>query len=174
MMNAVFEFSVLVFERHLKILSKLLETAETYVKDQKIEAAAVLFSRLYPDMFTLAEQIGSACSTAKRTTARLAGQGLPQSRNTGESFADLQERIDDALAYLEALPESSFTKLQAGKIEFPFGSGIVTLTPEQYLRRFALPNFYFHVTTAYDILRHIGVPIGKRDFLGPLADTPDL
>jgi uncharacterized protein len=166
MMNAVFEFSVPVFERHLKILSKLLETAETYVKDQKIEAAAVLFSRLYPDMFTLAEQIGSACSTAKRTTARLAGQGLPQSRNTGESFADLQERIDDALAYLEALPESSFTKLQAGKIEFPFGSGIVTLTPEQY--------FYFHVTTAYDILRHIGVPIGKRDFLGPLADTPDL
>jgi uncharacterized protein len=98
---------------------------------------------------------------------------LPQSRNTDESFADLQERIDDALAYLETLPESSFAKSEGRKIEFPFGSDIVTVTPQQYLTRFALPNFYFHVTTAYDILRHKGVPIGKRDFLGPMADAPD-
>jgi hypothetical protein len=102
------------------------------------------------------------------------GLALPQSRNTDESFADLQERIDDALAYLATLPESSFAKSEGRKIEFPFGSGVVTVTPQQYLTRFALPNFYFHVTTAYDILRHEGVPIGKRDFLGPMADAPDL
>ena len=174
MRNAIFEFSVPVFDRHLKILSKLVETAETYAKDREIEPAMVIFSRLYPDMFTLAEQIRSACNTAKRSTARLVGLELPQSRNTDESFADLQERINDALAYLETLPESSFAKSEGRKIEFPFGSGVVTVTPQQYLTRFALPNFYFHVTTAYDILRHKGVPIGKRDFLGPLADAADL
>jgi hypothetical protein len=174
MTNAVFEFSVPIFNRHLKILSKLVETAKTYANDREIEPAMVIISRLYPDMFTFAEQIRSACNTAKRSTARLIGLALPQSRNTDESFADLQERIDDALAYLETLPESSFAKSEGRKIEFPFGSGVVTVTPQQYLTRFALPNFYFHVTTAYDILRHKGVPIGKRDFLGPMADAPDL
>jgi hypothetical protein len=174
MWSAIFEFSVPIFDRHLKILSKLVETAEAYAKDREIEPAILIFSRLYPDMFTLAEQIRAACNTAKRSTARLVGRGLPQSQNTDKSFADLQGRIDDALAFLKTLPESSFAKLQGGKIEFPFGSSVLTVTPQQYLTRFALPNFYFHVTTAYDILRQNGVPVGKRDFLGPLADAPDL
>jgi uncharacterized protein len=173
MTNAVFEFSVTVFERHLRLLSKLLETAETYAKNREVEPTLLVFSRLYPDMFTLAEQVRAACNTAKRSTARLAGLRLPESQNTGQSFADLQRRIDDAVTYLETLPESRFAKSEGGKIEFPFGSGVVTVTPQQYLTRFALPNFYFHVTTAYDILRHMGVPIGKRDFLGPMADAPD-
>jgi hypothetical protein len=133
MTSAVFEFSVPVFERHLKLLSKLLETAETYAKDREIEPTLLVFSRLYPDMFTLAEQIRAACNTAKRSTARLAGLRLPESQNTGQSFADLQRRIDDALAYLEALPESRFAKPEGRKIEFPFGSGVVMVTPQQYL-----------------------------------------
>jgi uncharacterized protein len=174
MRNAIFEFSVPVFNRHLKILSKLVETAETYTKDREIEPTILIFARLYPDMFTLAEQIRAACNTAKRSTARLIGLGLPQSQNTDKTFADLQERIDDALAYLETLAESSFAKSEGRKIEFTFGSNVVTVSPQQYLARFALPNFYFHVTTAYDILRQNGVPVGKRDFLGQLAGALDL
>jgi uncharacterized protein len=173
MLNAIFEFSVPIFDRHLRILSKLVATAETYAKEHEIEPEMLIFSRLYPDMFTLAEQIRAACNTAKRSTARLSGLGLPQSQNTDKSFADLQERIVDALAYLETLQESSFAKSAEKEIEFPFGSSALTLTSQQYLTRFALPNFYFHVTTAYDILRKNGVPVGKRDFLGPLADAPD-
>jgi hypothetical protein len=85
----------------------------------------------------------------------------------------LQERIRDALGYLECIPAGSLAVSEGKKIEFPFGSSIVAITPQQYLTRFSLPNFYFHVATAYDILRQNGVPVGKRDFLGPLADAPE-
>jgi hypothetical protein len=173
MTNAIFEFSVPVFERHLKILAKLLETAETHAKDRKIEAAALIFARLFPDMFSLAAQVRAACDTAKRSTARLIGLEAPQSQDTDKSFADLQERIRDALEYLENLPAKSFAESEGRKIEFPFGSSTVAITAQQYLTRFSLPNFYFHVATAYDILRQNGVAVGKRDFLGPLADAPE-
>jgi hypothetical protein len=173
MSNTIFEFSIPVFERHLKILAKLLEIAETHTNDREIEPATLIFSRLFPDMFTLAGQIRAACDTAKRSTARLIGLGAPQSLDTDKSFADLQERIRDALGYLECIPAGSLAVSEGKKIEFPFGSSIVAITPQQYLTRFSLPNFYFHVATAYDILRQNGVPVGKRDFLGPLADAPE-
>ncbi len=172
MPNAIYEFSVPVFERHLEILAKLLEIAETHAKDRKIEPATLIFARLFPDMFTLAGQIRAACDTAKRSTARLIGLGAPQSQDTDKSFADLQERIRDALGYLKSFSPKSFAESEGRKIEFPFGSGTVAITAQQYLARFSLPNFYFHVATAYDILRQNGVAVGKRDFLGPLAEAP--
>jgi uncharacterized protein len=173
MPNAIFEFSIPVFERHLKILAKLLEIAETHSDDRKIEPATLIFARLFPDMFTLAGQIRAACDTAKRSTAGLIGLGAPQSQDTDKSFADLQERIRDALGYLECIPARSFAESEGRKIEFPIGSSTVVITAQQYLTRFSLPNFYFHVATAYDILRQNSVPVGKRDFLGSLADAPE-
>jgi NADPH:quinone reductase-like Zn-dependent oxidoreductase len=172
MTNAIFEFSVPVFERHLKILAKLLKTAETHAQDSKIEPATLISARLTSDMYTLGGQVRAACDTAKRSTARLIGLEPPRSQDTDESFADLQERIRDALGYLASLSAKSFAGSERRKIEFPFASGTVTITTQQYLTRFSLPNFYFHVVTAYDILRHSGVAVGKNDFLGSLADSP--
>jgi uncharacterized protein len=170
MANAIYEFSVPVFDRHLKILDGLLEMAETHAKDRQIEPAALVLARLFPDMFTLAGQVRSACETAKRSTARLVGLEPPQSQDTDKTFADLRERIRDAVSYLEGLPAERFEGAEKRKIEFPYGGSTVSVTTLQYLSRFSLPNFYFHVTTAYDILRHNGVVVGKRDFLGSLAD----
>jgi hypothetical protein len=169
--NALFEFSVPVFERHLKILAELLKTADTHAKDSNIEPASLISARLISDMYTLGGQVRAACDTAKRSTARLTGVEPPQSQDADKSFADLQERIRDALAYLEGLSVKSFAEMERRKIEVPFGSSTVTVTTHQYLTRFSLPNFYFHVVTAYDILRHNGVAVGKIDFLGSLEDS---
>jgi hypothetical protein len=168
--NAIHEFSVPVFDRHLKILDKLLEVAEKHANDHKIESATLVLARLFPDMLTLAGQVRAACDTAKRSAARLVGLEAPQSQDTDKTFADLHERIRDAVTYLEGLPAERFEGAEERKIEFPYGESTVSLTTQQYLSRFSLPNFYFHVTTAYDIFRHNGVVVGKRDFLGPLAD----
>jgi uncharacterized protein len=170
MANAIYECSVPVFVRHLKILDGLLEMAETHAKDRKIDSAALLLARLFPDMFTLAGQVRSTCDTAKRSTARLVGLEAPQSQDTDKTFADLHERIRDAVSYLEGFPAERFEGAEERKIEFPYGGSTVSITAQQYLSRFSLPNFYFHVTTAYDIFRHNGVVVGKSDFLGSLAD----
>jgi hypothetical protein len=172
MPNVIFEFSVPVFDCHLKIVAKLLETAETHA-NERIETATLISARLSPDMYTLAGQVRAACDTAKRSTARLIGLEAPQSQDTDKTFADLQERICDAVGYLESRPAERFAGSEQLKIEFPFGPSTVTISTQQYLARFSLPNFYFHVATAYGILRHNRVAVGKRDFLGPLADSPD-
>jgi len=166
MANAIYEFSVPVFVRHLKILDGLLEMAETHAKDRKIDSAALLLARLFPDMFTLAGQVRSTCDTAKRSTARLVGLEAPQSQDTDKTFADLHERIRDAVSYLEGFSAERFEGAEERKIEFPYGGSIVSITAQQYLTRFSLPNFYFHVTTAYDIFRHNGVVVGKAIFWG--------
>jgi hypothetical protein len=169
MASEIYEFSVPVFQRHLKILDGLLEIAEKHAKTQQIDPATLLLARLFPDMFTLSGQVRAACDTAKRSAARLVGLDAPQSQDTDKTFADLHERIRDAVAYLEGLPAERFKGAETRKIEFPSGGSTVILTTQQYLSRFSLPNFYFHVATAYDILRHNGVVVGKRDYLGPLA-----
>jgi uncharacterized protein len=170
MASAIFEFSVPVFERHLEILATLLERAETHAKERRIEPAALLSARLFPDMFSLAGQVRAACDTAKRSTARLLGLEPPQTQDTDPTFADLRERIHDAVRYLQSQAAERFAGSERRTIEFPFGAKTIAITGQQYLTRFSLPNFYFHVTTAYDILRHNGIDLGKRDFLGPLTD----
>ena len=170
MANVIFELSVPLFERHLRILGNLLERAEVSAKERGIEPAALISARLFPDMFPLSRQVRAACDTAKRTAARLIGLETPPSEDTDKTFTDLQQRIHDAIGYLESHSAERFAGSEQRKIEFPFGSKTVALTSRQYLTRFALPNFYFHITTAYDILRHNGIDIGKRDFLGSLPD----
>ena len=118
MANAIFELSVPLFERHLRILGKLLERAEMYVKDRSIEPVALISARLFPDMFPLSRQVRAACDTAKRSTARVIGLEAPQSEDTYKTFTDLQERIHDAVAYVESHSAERFSGSEQRKIEF--------------------------------------------------------
>ena len=164
---SMYSTSIPVFRRMLGSLGAVLETAETHALARKIEPAALLQARLFPDMFPLIKQVQVASDFAKGASARLAGAEVPQFDDNELSFAELQQRITKTLGYIDSLPRDAIEASGerpvthgAGERARRFDSG------EAYLTGFVLPNFYFHVTTAYAILRHNGVPIGKRDFLG--------
>jgi len=169
MQSELYAFSVPIFVRHLHILGEILLVAEKHATEHNITPAALLSARLYPDMFPLTGQVRSACDTAERTTARILGMDPPSSEEADKTFGETQERIQKASAYVGGYPAEAFLAAEQRMIDFPLGKESVKLTTREYLTRFSLPNFYFHVTTAYDILRHNGVVLGKRDFLGALS-----
>jgi len=169
MSNELFDFSVTVFLRGHGILAQLLTKAEAYAAERKIAPTVLLTARLFPDMFPLTGQVQAACDTAKRATARLVGVESPRYEDNEASFEELHARIQKTSAYVESHPVDAFRGASERTIEMKVGYGMVNLTAHQYLQRFALPNFYFHITTAYDILRHNGVVLGKRDFLGTMS-----
>jgi uncharacterized protein len=169
MSNEIFDYSVAVFARGLGILAELLRKAETHAAERKIDPSALLTARLFPDMFTLTGQVQAACDTAKRSTARLVGVEPPSFDNSEASFEELHARIRRTTEYVESHPKDAFLAAAERTIEMKMGSAVATLIARQYLTCFALPNFYFHITTAYDILRHNGVILGKRDYLGSMS-----
>ena len=120
-------------------------------------------------MFPLTGQVQAACDTAKRATARLVGVEPPRFEDNEATFEELYARIQRTSEFVEKFQADAFRDADTRKIELKMSAGVVSLTAEKYLTRFALPNFYFHVTTAYDILRHNGVTLGKRDYLGKLS-----
>jgi len=150
----------------LKSLSAILAKAEAHATARKIDPAALLGARLYPDMFALTRQVQIACDTAKGAVARLAGVDVPKHEDTETSFGELQQRIAKTIAFIESVPAERVEGSEDRKITLTMRSGDLVFTGLQYLTTFVLPNFYFHATTAYDILRHNGVELGKRDFLG--------
>jgi hypothetical protein len=161
----MYEIAIPSFTKHLDALDAILDKAAAYAEAKKIEPDALLLARLYPDMYPFKKQVQSACDFAKLSVGRLAGLTPPSHDDSEKTFADLKRRIAETLAVLaEAKPEpmeASATKqftIKAGPRE-------LTFTGSEYLLYFALPNFYFHATTAYDILRHNGLEIGKRDFM---------
>ena len=164
---SMYTASIPAFRRMLGSLAALLETAETHAQQHKIEPNALLQARLFPDMFPLIRQVQVATDFAKGASARLAGQEVPRYEDNEQTFAELQQRITKTLGYIDSLPQEAFDEAAtrpvthgAGERARHFDSG------DAYLTGFVLPNFFFHVTTAYAILRHNGVPIGKRDYLG--------
>jgi len=167
MSNDIFDYSVPVFLRGHGILAELLKKAESHAAERKIAPAVLLTARLFPDMYSLTGQVQAACDTAKRATARLVGVEAPRFEDNEVSFDELHARIRKTTEFVESHPADAF--LADRTIEMKMGSGTVSLTASQYLTRFALPNFYFHITTAYDILRHNGVALGKRDYIGNMA-----
>ena len=169
MQSDLYTFSAPLFVRHLSILSEILIIAEKHTTEHNIAPAALLSARLYPDMFPLTGQVRAACDTAQRTTARVLGKEPPSSEDTDKTFGEMQERIQKTSAYVGGHPADAFRGAGQRTVDFPLGKETVKLTTSEYLTRFSLPNFYFHVTTAYDILRHNGVLLGKRDFLGALS-----
>jgi hypothetical protein len=161
--------SIPAFEHGLQVLSALLDKAEAYAEAKKIDPAVLLNTRLYPDMFTLGRQVQSACDQAKNGGARLAGVDPPTLGDEEKTIADLRTRIAKTAAFLQTLDLAAIDGGAERQLTIPFGPGRKGhMRGVDYLTYFALPNFYFHITTAYDILRHSGVEIGKADYLGKI------
>jgi hypothetical protein len=154
------------FLNTLGALSKILDKAAAHCEAKKIEPATLLNMRLAPDMFTFTKQVQIACDFAKNTLGRLTGEP-PKFPDDEKSFAELKARIAKTVDYVKSFKPEQIDATVDKDVTFPIGpQKTMTLKGKQFLLGFALPNFYFHATTAYDILRHCGVEIGKRDFLG--------
>lgn len=159
--------SVQVFETSLNALSAILDKAETYAQAKKIEPAALLNARLFPDMFTLTRQVQVACDLAKNGGARLAEIDPPRYEDNESTIAELKARIAKTVAFLKSLDTKKIDGSADREITFPIGGpNKGQMKGADYLHHFAVPNFYFHVVTAYDILRHNGLELSKREFIG--------
>ncbi len=155
------------FLQTLGALSDILRKAEAHAGARKIAPETLLTARLYPDMLPLTRQIQVACDFAVKTCARLSGSEVPSTPDTEKTFDDLQQRLAKATDYVKGVAPAKFDGADSRDVTFPAGPDkTMTLKGQQYLSQFALPNFYFHATTAYDILRHNGIELGKRDFMG--------
>lgn len=154
------------FANILRNLSVVLDKAQAHAEAKKIEPAALTQARLYPDMFPLARQVQIACDSAKGALARLAGVEIPKHEDTEQTFDELKARIAKTLDFIESVKAGQLEGSDAREVTVRFRGQDVKFTGLQYLLGVAYPNFYFHVTTAYDILRHNGVELGKRDFIG--------
>jgi hypothetical protein len=160
--------SIPVFEIGLNALSALLDKAEAYAEAKGIDPTVLLNARLFPDMFKLTRQVQSACDQAKNCGARLAAVDPPRYEDNEKTIAELRTRIAKTIAFMKTLDATRINTAAAREITFPLGpSNKGHMRGVDYLNHFALPNFHFHLTTAYDIVRHC-VEIGKRDFLGAI------
>jgi hypothetical protein len=163
---SMYAASVPVFRQILNSLSDILSKAEAHCTDRKIEPAALLQARLFPDMFALTRQVQIAADFAKGACARLAGAEVPKYADTEASFADLRARLAKTIDFIESLPKQQIDGSENREIQTSAGPNSKTFAGQAYLTHYALPQFMFHATTAYNILRHNGVEIGKRDFMG--------
>ena len=154
------------FANTLKNLSTILDKAQAHVEAKKFDAAAFTTYRLYPDMFPLTRQIQAACDAAKGAVARLAGVDVPKHEDTEQTFADLKARIAKTIDFINTVKPAQVDGSEEKEIVLKMRSGEVKFKGMQYLLGHAQPNFYFHVTTAYNILRHNGVELGKKDYIG--------
>lgn len=163
---SMYEASVPVFSARLKALSNVLSAAEQNAADRKIDPQVFLTARLAPDMFALVRQVQIATDHAKGAPSRLAGREVPKYEDNEVSFADIQARIAKTVDHLATFSAADLDGSDERTIELRLAGREVSMPGLQYLLHAAMPNFYFHVTTAYDILRHNGVPLGKATFLG--------
>ena len=160
--------SIPVFEIGLNALSAILDKAEAHAKAKTIDPTVLLNARLFPDMFAFTRQVQSACDQAKNGGARLAGLDPPKYEDNEKTIAELKARIAKTLAFAKTLDAKKIDDSADREITLPLGANKGRMKGADYLNHFAVPNFYFHVTTAYNILRHCGVEIGKRDFMGAI------
>jgi uncharacterized protein len=163
-----YDASIPLLVRGLHNLSAVLAKAKAYADARAIEPSVLICSRLAPDMFPLSRQVQIATDTAKGCAARLAGVEIPSFEDTESTFEELQERIAKTLAFIEAIAPRQLEDASQREIQLKLRGRDVTFTAQAYLFTFVLPNFYFHITTAYGILRHNGVELGKADYLGNL------
>jgi len=163
---SMYQASVPVFIRMLNNLIGILEKAAAYAEARKIEPAVLINSRLYPDMFPLARQIRITTDAAMSGAARLAGMEPPKLEDNEATFADLIERVRKTIAYVSGFKPEQIDGSEKTKIELKVRDGTLMLDGLTFLLNRVLPNFYFHITTTYGILRHNGLEIGKKDYLG--------
>jgi uncharacterized protein len=165
MQISIYKASVASFQKHLHALDGILDKAAAYAEAKKIDAGVLLSRRLYPDMFDMKKQVQEACTFAGSATSRLAGLPVPSPTNDEATIADLKKRIADTITFLNSVKPEQMAGSDQKSFTLKVGPNEMTFTGEDYLLHFALPNFYFHCTTAYGILRHNGLAIGKRDFM---------
>jgi hypothetical protein len=164
----LYDLTVPVFIRTLGILSKFLEKGRAYAAEKGIDEADFLTARLYEDMAPLTAQIQRVSDTSKGFAVRVGGVENVAMEDNETSFDELQARITKTIDFLKSVPREAIDGKEATPIVVKFGPTEMTFTGLNYAQGFAIPNFYFHVTTAYAILRSKGVPVGKQDFLGGL------
>jgi uncharacterized protein len=163
---SMYQASVPAFLQMLNSLSAILDKADAFAAERKIDPAVLLGWRLAPDMFALARQVQISTDHAKGCCARLAGVEVPKYADDETTFADLRARIARTIEFVQGFRPEEIDGSEERDVTITAGTRELRFKGQQYLVNFALPNFYFHVTTAYNILRHCGLPIGKRDFLG--------
>ena len=163
---SMYDASLPLFTRMLGNLSAILHKAEAYAAERKIEPGVLLNARLAPDMYPLLRQVQIASDSVKGCAARLAGIDIPSYADSESSFAELQARIAKTQAFLGSVTAAQLEGSEGKSITLNFPGTELKFTGQEYLLHFVLPNFYFHLTTAYAILRHNGLDIGKMDFLG--------
>ncbi len=163
---SMFEAAVPPLARSLRNLAAILAKAAAHAEAKGIDPAVLLQARLYPDMFPLVRQVQIATDIARRGLARLAGVESTSMEDNEAGFDDLIGRIETTLASLEGITPEQIDGTETKPIELPIRGETLRFSGQSFLLFFVLPNVYFHVTTAYDILRHNGVELGKRDFLG--------
>jgi hypothetical protein len=159
------ESPIPLFVRTLNALSAILAKAEAHCADRNIDPAVLVSARLSPDMLPMGRQVMIATDHAKAMAARLTGVENPRFEDVETTFAELRARIGKALDFLGSVPEAAFAGAETRPVHIRAGQRELDFTGADYLRVWAIPNFFFHVTTAYNILRHNGVPLGKADFL---------
>jgi hypothetical protein len=162
-----YDATVPAYLQILNSLSGILGKAEAHCAAKNIQPEVLLTARLYPDMLPFTKQIQIACDHATRGCARLTHSEVPSMPDAEKSFEELRQRLARTIDYVKTFKPAQFEGADAKEVTFPVGGGrSMTLKGQQFLSSFSLPNFYFHAVTAHDILRHNGVEIGKRDFLG--------
>jgi hypothetical protein len=163
---SMYTSSVPVFLHYLKNLSVLLKKGAEYAAEKKVDEKVLTGSRLYPDMFPLTRQVQIACDVAKGCGARLAGVEVPKYEDSEVTFSELQARIDKTVNFLNTLSASQIDGSEKKQIKLQAGPRELEFVGDFFLRNWAMPNVFFHITTTYNILRHNGVPVGKMDYLG--------
>ena len=167
MSHPLFDATIPAFTRSLKALDACLDKAQAHADGLKCDVANILGSRLAPDMFPLGRQIQIACDFAKSISSRMAGLDVPNYEDSEITLADFKARIAKTIAYINTIAPEQFEGSETRTISIPMRDGSKReYVGAPYLHHAGLPNFYFHLTSAYAILRHNGVQVGKRDFIG--------
>ncbi len=166
-MPSMFDTSILPLKRALNNLSRILKKGEEYANAKNIEHAVLLNARLFPDMYPIIRQVQIATDMSKGATARLAGLEVPKYDDNETTFADLQARITKTIAFIDTVKAEQLENSENREVTINVRKIDLQFTGQDYLLYWVMPNVYFHVATAYNILRHNGCELGKSDFLGP-------
>lgn len=163
----MYEAAIPSLKRSLSNLASILKKGEEHADAKKVEHAVFLNARLFPDMYPLIRQVQIATDMSKGAAARLAGIEIPKYEDNETTFAELQARIAKTIAFIDSVKPEQFEGSESREVTITIRKVDLKFTGQDYLLKWVNPNVYFHVTTAYNILRHNGVELGKSDFLGP-------
>lgn len=167
-MNDLYTYTVPIFTKMLGGLDNVLTKAEAYANAEGLDSEVLFDAKLAPDMYPFIRQVQIACDNAKGCTARLGGVEVPKYEDNERTFSDLHARVAKTLEFIKSVPESAFKDAATREVTLPYFPGKY-FTGFDYAREYALPNFFFHTTIAYGILRSKGVPLGKPDYMNGLS-----